>query len=241
MPETYCERAIVLNRRSFRGYDYRVSFYTRERGKIDLLVKGALRPNSRLASHVEPLTLLDLMVISGRAAYVGGAVSRDCYPHIKSDFVKIVAAGGVFHRLSKLLKEHVSDEQLFDLSTSFLGLLDRQSADPLWYNWLAELFMYKVFEHLGYGLNIEYCRECGVALEKEQEVIFSFADHSLFCTTCAKDFLISKKYSFKKLDFIKLFISEPLSATVVSNSRLDLEASLQFLSLRNNLLMEEIT
>jgi DNA repair protein RecO (recombination protein O) len=241
MPETYCERAIVLNRRPYRGYDYRVSFYTRERGKIDLLVKGAMRPNSRLASHVEPFTLLDLMVISGRIAYLGGAVSRDCYPNLKSDFDKITAAGKAFQRLNRLLKENVSDEKIFDLAAAFLGLLDRQTAEPVWYNWLSELFIYKIFEHLGYGLNISHCRTCRKDLLEEKEVIFSYADHSLLCQMCGASLANTVSYRLSKLKFLKKFINEPLSATVISNSRIDLEDSRQFLELRNNLLMEEIT
>jgi DNA repair protein RecO (recombination protein O) len=240
MPETYCERAIVLRRRVYRGYDSRVSVYTRERGKIDLLVRGALRPTSKLASHLEPLTLVDIMVISGRIAYVGGSVSRDCFPNIKNDYDKLQAAGQAFHHLNRLLKEQAVDEKIFDVMASFLSLLNSQSADPVWYNWLSELFIYKIIDILGYGLNIELCRRCQKPFTNE-EVIFSFMDHSLFCKNCASDLNSDQVYIFSKLPFLRSLVNQPLSAAVAISKRLDLEGATEFLNLRTKILIEEIT
>ena len=153
MPETYCARAIVLSRRPYRGYDNRVSVYSRERGKLELLVKGARRPASKLAAHLEPLTLLDLMVVSSKIPFAGAAVSRDCYPHLKSDFEKVSAAGAAIGRLNRLLKEHIADEELFSLTEDFLHILDTHTAEESWYQWISNMFLYKVLERLGYGIN----------------------------------------------------------------------------------------
>lgn len=240
MPETYCERAIVLRRRAYRGYDSRISVYARERGKIDLLVRGALRSNSKLASHLEPLTLVDIMVISGRVAYVGGSVSRDCFPNIKNDYDKLQAAGQAFFYLNRLLKEQVVDEKIFDVMASFLSLLNNQVADPIWYNWLGELFMYKVIDILGYGLNIEVCRRCQKSFSNE-EVIFLFIDHSLFCKNCAQELPSNQIYKFNKLSFLRSLVNQPLSAAVSASKRLDLEGATEFLNLRTKILIEEIT
>lgn len=240
MPETYCERAIVLRRRTYRGYDSRISVYTRERGKIDLLVRSALRPGSKLVSHVEPLSLVDIMVISGRIAYVGGSVSRDCFPNIKNDYDKLVAAGQAFHSINRLLHEQVVDERIFDGMASFLSLLNRQTADPVWYDCLAQLFIYKVIDILGYGLNVEVCRSCQ-KIFTDEEVIFSFADHSLFCRNCAESLPSDQVYRFRKLPFLRTLVSQPLSAAVSATKRLDLEEATEFLNLRTKILIEEIT
>ena len=240
MPETYCERAIVLRRQAYRGYDSRISVYTRERGKIDLLVRGALRPNSKLASHLEPLTLVDIMVISGRIAYVGGSVTRDCFPNIKNDFDKLQAAGQAFYYLNRLLKEQVADEKIFDVMASFLSLLNNQVADPIWYNWLSELFMYKVIDILGYGLNIEVCRKCQKPFN-DQVVIFSFIDHSLFCKDCSASLKQDQIFTFTKLPFLASLIGQPLSAALLPTKRLDLEGATEFLNLRTKILIQEIT
>lgn len=240
MPETYCERAIVLRRQAYRGYDSRISVYTRERGKIDLLVRGALRPNSKLASHLEPFNLVDIMVISGRMAYVGGSVSRDCFPNIKNNFDKLQAAGQAFYYLNRLLKEQVADEKIFDIMASFLGLLNNQVADPVWYNWLSELFMYKVIDILGYGLNIEVCRGCQKQFN-DAEVVFSFSDHSLFCKNCSESLGQGQKFKFSNLSFLASLVRQPLSAALLPSKRLDLEGTTEFLNLRTKILIEEIT
>ncbi len=176
MPETYATPAIVLNRRAYRGYDQRVSLYTLEKGKVELLVKGALRPASRLAAHLEPLNRLDVMVVVGKIAFVGGAASRDCYPNLKGDYDKLEAAGAAVGRLNRLLKEQVVDEPIFYLLKDFLSLLDKHSAEVLWYQWLANMFLYKLLEHLGYGINfVTHQTEKGPKLDKEMRALLSHA------------------------------------------------------------------
>lgn len=153
MPATYSTPAIVLSRRAGQGINNRVSLYTLERGKVELIVKGARRSSSRLSAHLEPLTLLDLMVVSGQAYdFAGGASSRDCYPNLKADFEKITAAGRGIRYVNRLLKENVKDDEIFYLTSDFLSLLDRHSAEGVWYEWLANVFLYKILDHLGYGL-----------------------------------------------------------------------------------------
>ncbi len=153
MPQTYSTQAIVLNRRPIKEADSRVSLYTLDYGRLDLLVKGARKLSSKLSGHVEPFNLLEVMVISGRQAYAGGTLSRNCYLGIKSDFDKLEAAGYAFNRFNKLIKEGVSDETLFYLLSDFLALLDHVSAEAAWYRWLSQLFLCKALHHLGFGFN----------------------------------------------------------------------------------------
>ncbi len=153
MPQTYSTQAIVLNRRPYQEADSRISLYTLEHGKLDLLVRGARKLSSKLAGHVEPLNLLEVMVVSGRQAYAGGTLSRNCYVRIKADFDKLEAAGYALNRFNRLVKEGVSDETLFYLLSDFLALLDHVVAEPQWYRWLAQVFMCKVIHHLGFGFN----------------------------------------------------------------------------------------
>lgn len=241
MPETYCEQAIVLRRQAFRGYDSRISVYTRGRGKIDLLVRGAKRPSSKLAAHLEPITLVDLMVISGRMAYVGGSRSLDCFPNIKDDYEKLVVIGEVFNHLNRVLREQVSDEKIFDIVATFLNLLEQQSADSLWYNWLGEVCMYKVLDSLGYGLNLENCGKCHNKFLKGEMVQFSFNDHLLLCANCVLTLPVKNLHSLKNLDFLRTVLFQPLSATLVSAKRVDLETTTTFLHLRTKILISEIT
>lgn len=240
MPQTYTTRAIVLRRRPYRGYDERVSLYTAEKGKVDLLVKGALRPSSRLAAHVEPLTLLDLMVISGRQDYVGGAASRDCYARLKEDYDKIESAGAAISRLNRVLKENVADEAIFSLTENFLSLLNTNSSEKGWYAYLAEVFLHKVFDRLGYGLNMEQCRRCDQDLHSAAAV-FSIDEQSFLCHGCAAGILPARRFDFTELGPLRELNVLSLPALAAGSlKRGSLEAIRNFLSFRNSLIMEEL-
>lgn len=153
MPETYSEQAIVLNRRPWRDHDYTVSVYTRTRGKLQAVARGALRPQSRLASHLEPLTLVEIMIVAGRIDYIGGAVSRDCYGHCKSDIEKILVATKAIATCNRWLKEQDSDPSLFKLLCDFLAILNQRQSETDWYQWLSSIFLYKVGVALGFSLD----------------------------------------------------------------------------------------
>ena len=47
---------VVLGGIRFRETSKIVTLYTRDRGKLRLVAKGALRPKSRLVGHLEPIT-----------------------------------------------------------------------------------------------------------------------------------------------------------------------------------------
>lgn len=153
MPETYSEQAIVLNRRPWRDHDYTVSVYTRTRGKLQAVARGALRPQSRLAAHLEPLTLVEIMVISGRIDYIGGAVSRDCYSHCKSDIEKTLVATKAIATCNRWLKERDNDPRIFRLLSDFLAILNQWQSEPDWYQWLSSILLYKVGVALGFSLD----------------------------------------------------------------------------------------
>ncbi len=156
MPETYSTQAIVLSRRPAQGVNNKVSLYTLDRGKVNLMVKGARRPTSRLSAHLEPMTLVDLMVISGQAYdFAGGASSRNCHSRLKVDFDKITAAGRGIYYLNRLLKENIKDENIFFLTRDFLSILDTHMAEAVWYEWMTNIFLYKVLDQMGYGLEAD--------------------------------------------------------------------------------------
>lgn len=184
MPETYAEQAIILHRRPFRDYDYSVSAYTRSRGKVNLIAKGALRPQSKLAAHLEPLTLVEMMIIIGRTATVGGVVSRDCYVHCKADIDKILSASRAISQAGSWLKEHEADEKIFFLFHDFLDLLNKRRSEPSWYELMSTIFLYKILAQLGYGLESDVCQRCGSNIVSE--AIFSLRDHGFLCSNCVK-------------------------------------------------------
>jgi len=62
----YKTKGIVLKSRPFEEAGKLVTFFTRDFGKITAIAKGAKRPTSKFGGRLEPFTLLDLSIASGR-------------------------------------------------------------------------------------------------------------------------------------------------------------------------------
>jgi|GEM_PF-4420420 len=152
MSETLSTPAISLRCRPFKEHDLLAEVYTLEHGKISLMVKGGRRLSSKLAAHLEPLTLLELMVIRGKGMPAAAAASsRNCYPLLKGDFDKIEVAGRVIGDFSRLVHEELRDDRLFHLLSDFFAILNEAKAETKWYEWFGNLFLALVLDHLGHG------------------------------------------------------------------------------------------
>ena len=63
---TYRCEALTLKKLPFGEADLLVTLYTRERGKVRAIARGARRSNSKLVGHFEPLTQVKLSLAQGR-------------------------------------------------------------------------------------------------------------------------------------------------------------------------------
>lgn len=121
--------AIILKRYDYREQDALVVVYSAHRGRLTLLARGAKKPQSKLAGHLEPLTLAEIMIIQGRGFdYIGSAVTRRAFPGIRADLNKLYYAGQAAAFYCRETQESIADQNLFRLFVSWLEALDDFSA-----------------------------------------------------------------------------------------------------------------
>lgn len=161
MSQTYPATAIVLKRRAFKEDDASVVLYTKEKGKIDLVVRGAKKICSRLIAHLEPMTLVRVMVVRGRQYdYAGSASSENCFSGIKSDLAKLKAAGRFLRLFDRLVKERVPDSVVFDIlqdgleSIAAAGSTAESACDP------SDISILRLLSALGFRPELKVCARC---------------------------------------------------------------------------------
>ncbi|MBT3241124.1 MAG: DNA repair protein RecO [Chloroflexi bacterium] len=94
--------AIVLKHTEFGEADRILSLYTRERGKLRAMVKGARKVRSRKAGHVEPFTLVTLQLAKGRNWYiVTQAEAKNTHQALREDLESIGYAAYIAELLDK--------------------------------------------------------------------------------------------------------------------------------------------
>lgn len=182
MEETYNIKAIILNRKSFSECDSRVVVYSRENGKLELTARGAKKIKSKLAGHLEPISLTDIMVIRGRRYdYVGAAVSENYFSNIKNDLAKLILAGRAVKVVEKLIKPGLPDEKIFELLKDYFKALAAAKDNfemAIWF------FILKFMAELGHQPELSVCLNCGKKILPEKNR-FDLARGGLVCGRCA--------------------------------------------------------
>ena len=226
MEETFNIKAIILNRHAFRENDSRVLAYSLEHGKIFLVARGTGSIKSKMAGHIEPFCLSDLMVVRGRRYnYIGGAKSTNCFFGLKSDLKKLEVAGRSFAILNKIIKEHEVDPKLFFLINDFLEVLSDINKN-IDFNLFLHAFILKLVCQLGYRPELYSCVVCRKDI-KPNNNYFDFKRGGLVCEKCDKDKALTiHKDSIKLLRFIikqdfknisKLFVNKKASLEAIKN------------------------
>ncbi len=180
-------KAIVLSRQDYRENDSLAVFYSLDYGKLALIARGAKKAGSKLAGHIEPLSLVDLMVINGKGRdYVGGVIAREQYPNLKKDLNAVYYAGLGVNWLRRLTEEGEAEPELFLLLSSYLDLLDSHAPELLLKeegDLLFAFFAFKLLALIGYQPQVGSCLECHLPA-KPGKNYFDLKSGGLVCADC---------------------------------------------------------
>jgi DNA repair protein RecO (recombination protein O) len=200
MEETYRTRTIILDKKPFREHDAKITAYSFDRGKLELVARGLRKIKSKLAGHLEPIILSDLMVVKGkRFDYVGSAVGKNYFKFLRKDFEKLSAAGRAISIFKKIIKEGEGDEELFNLLVGFLRTLnnyelrtlptclsDRQAGRQVTnYELFFNFFVLKLISDLGHKPELYNCVVCKNKI-KPKGNRFDFLKGGVVCGNCGK-------------------------------------------------------
>ena len=195
MEETFNIEGIVLKRAPFREADLAIELYTREKGRIGLVCRGARKQASKLRGHIEPLNQILGMAVRGRKFdYLGSAVSRRCYPDIKSELEKVRMAGKVVRTMNKMVGPGEPDAQVYSLILSALDNIGKSKSEKSGRVYI--FFLLKIMMVQGFMPEFEKCTQCGEALQPEGN-LFVVERAGAICPGCSRtsgnksNFLIS--------------------------------------------------
>jgi DNA repair protein RecO (recombination protein O) len=184
MDETFATKGIILKREPYKEVDSRVFVYTPDQGKMELLARGTQKPGSKLAAHIEPLNVVDMLVVRGKnKKYLGSAIARDCQAEIKNDFAKVFWSGRAINVFNSLVREDHEDVELFYLLQDFLKAMGRVNDQEELY---CHYFYLKLLSALGYRPELNNCQNC------QQKIIagknhFVFSRGGLICDQCFEE------------------------------------------------------
>ncbi len=176
--------AVVLRHFDWGEADRLLTLYTRERGKVRAIAKGARKVKSRKAGHLEPFTRVTLQLARGRdLLIVTQAETIDAYQPLREDLVKTGYASYLAELLDRFTYEEESENyNIFRLLTESLSRIAFE-ADP----WLAiRYYEVRLLDHLGFRPQLFECANCREEIQAVDQ-FFSAAQGGVLCPRCGVD------------------------------------------------------
>lgn len=169
MAESQNSEALIIRRNDWRENDSRVVLYTKNFGKLSLVARGSKKFKSKIAAHIEPISLVDMMILKGKVFdYLGSAIIKKAYLNIKTDLNALYFVGAALALFDSQVKEAAEDEELYLFLTDWLDLIEERFAPNLdkengglLYNY----FVVRLLTILGYKPELRYCLDCRKAIK----------------------------------------------------------------------------
>ncbi|MCX6640368.1 MAG: DNA repair protein RecO [bacterium] len=154
---------IVLSTRAFSESSKILTLFTREYGKVAILVKGGRKGTKKFPGGLETLNCVDLQYYHKGGREIQNFKSFDLvepYLTIRGDLVRTYTALSLVETVLRTTIAEDKNEQLFDNLVMTLGALDVQDQRPWAIRWKCLL---EICGSLGFGLQLMDCANCSGA------------------------------------------------------------------------------
>ncbi len=219
---------VVLRHSDWGETDRLLTLYTRERGKVRAIAKGARKIRSRKAGHLEPFTRVTLQLARGHdLPIVTQADTLDAYLPIHENLVMTSQAAYIVELLDRFTYEDDTENYgIFQLLTEVLSRLEKEP-DP----WLAiRYYEVRLLDLLGYRPHWFECANCGREIKAEDQY-FSAARGGVLCPACGRGQPDVWPLSVEALKYLRHFqrstYSEAQRARPAPEVRTEVESLLQ--------------
>lgn len=168
-------RALVWKRSDLRESSRLVTLWTRERGRIGVLAKGAHRPKSALLGKIDLLNELEV-TLTGRGVPLFGRVRLVHEPRALRHPERFFPALYLVQLLDACLLDERPDPALFDLTIGAIRLIERTPTDRI--ATVVSGIEVKLLDALGSLPGLDRCAACDSA---ERPIVAVERDGSPMC------------------------------------------------------------
>jgi len=193
--------AVVLRHSDWGEADRLLVMYTRERGKLRGIAKGARKIRSRKAGHLEPFTRVSLQMATGRdLLIVTQAETVDAYLPLHEDLVLIGYAAYVLELVDRFTYEESENRALYLLLVETLERLSNGS--PIWQ--VVRYYELRLLDLLGFRPELFYCTNCHSEIKPESQ-FFSALVGGVLCPQCGTGQPAARPVSLEALRYFRHF------------------------------------
>jgi DNA repair protein RecO (recombination protein O) len=158
---SYNATGLVLHRIDLGENDRILTLFTRERGKLSAVAKGARRPKSRLSGATELFIQARLHLAVGRTLDIVTQCEIEAsFGALRTDLQRLIRATYFCELLDRFTgdRDEASSQELFDLTVGALLLLQRAEVYP---DSVVHAYELQLLATLGYAPVLDRCVLCG--------------------------------------------------------------------------------
>lgn len=200
-------QGIVLKYTNVGEADRILTILTKNRGKIQAIVKGCRKPKSRFLPLCEVFSVSELMLYKGSKLYhISQGELLNSFYKIRNDLILLTYATYFAELVEFVSDEDIPSEKLFILIVKSLYHISNGDIDVKTMN-LA--FQLKILDICGLRPNILRCSNCGDS--EDTYTYFSNEAGGILCNNCASSFEDSKRINQAFVNIVKLIYQTEIS------------------------------
>ena len=183
MPGTYKRKCIVLKQTKLKEKDAIITLFASDGSQVRAVAKGLRRPGSRYGAYLEPFSLIEAQLYSGKN--LDTICELRCIKtnaECRKDVEVSSAAMCMCQLLEKVTNDGAqADERIFALTLKVFEFLGQHPAK--YANILSAAHMIKALAMLGVSPLLHTCAICGNDLQKPAR--YSLSAGGALCESCA--------------------------------------------------------
>ena len=170
-------KGLIIKEVNFDEADKIVTIFSRSRGRISALAKGARRPRSKLVAGTQLLSYCDYVLFSGREMYsINSSEVIEPFYGIRNDIIRLTYAAHFVDLISDVMQENQPAPRVLQLLLNSLYMLSKTDKEP---ELIARIFELRFLSILGYAPFVRGCIICG--REELAGASFSFKKCGFIC------------------------------------------------------------
>ena len=181
---SYPLRVVVLRRTKLGEADLILTLLAADGRQVRAVAKGARKPGGRFGARVEPFTVLDVLLHTGRSLeVVSEARTVVTHERIRADYDRMTAASAVAGLLERISVQGQVEPQLFEMALVTLDAMETAPIEAM--RPLVLAFLLKALAMHGVRPTLGECAAC--AGPAAPAVAVSPAAGGVLCERCAQD------------------------------------------------------
>ena len=225
-PRSYHSEALILKHAPFGEADLLVTFFTRERGKVRAVARGARRSNSKLVGHLEPVTQVSISLAQGQGGldHVSQAQLMESFAPLKDNLEAITKGFYLAELVDGFGSESNQNQSLYNLALATLHAIGQEPESEL----PLRFFELRLLKVSGLMPELYRCVECRNELAPGSHR-FSPDVGGALCLECRPADAHVRPLSLRTLKVLRLLDRSPNNQ--IPSIELDASLSLEIRSL----------